>query len=256
MSTTTDQAVLTSQGLGATHVGRRSNNEDAFVTDPILGFYAVADGMGGHEGGEVASWLAIESLHGFCMRAGARSASEVSQVTSPGSTVGQDMMALAFRQAHRSIQRQRTGRLSHMGSTAALVWVHGSRATIAHIGDSRVYMSRGGVLQQMTRDHSLDAELQEAGMVAKGITVVPGLITRALGIEGDGAAEVTEVELQAGDRFVICSDGLTDVVDDNMIQQILDHSPFGIRADALVNEAYRAGSRDNITVVSIEIKGS
>ncbi len=240
---------MKSRGFGQTHIGGRENNEDALLVAEKLGLYVVADGMGGYEGGEIASQMTVEGLHRFYDIVGPDG--EVG-MTTPGSgdrTVAEDMMRLAIRQASHDIEKMRHGRLESMGSTVAAVLLRQDKALIAHVGDSRVYRMRRGVLERMTRDHSLYAELEEAGVVSVGSLASRNVITRAVGVPGYAVPDVRIVDTRPGDTFLMCSDGLTDDVPDGDIAEVLAAFEPKLAAEQLVQRAWLAGASDNITCV-------
>ena len=234
-----------------THVGRRQNNEDSLFTDCPLGLFAVADGMGGYEGGEIASQLAIQTLVEFVTR-NARD----DDVTWPyaldlQATLAENMATVAARIAHEQIAHRRTGRLKQMGSTLAMMLVDEHQAVLAHIGDSRIYRLRDGILAQMTEDHSLYEELRRAGgeLPSRDRFQYSNVITRALGVSG--SADVQTVDLEVGDVYLLCTDGLTEAIDEDTIADTLAHTPRAEVCGQLIDMAYDAGSRDNITAVVV-----
>jgi serine/threonine protein phosphatase PrpC len=238
-----------------THVGRRANNEDNFCVEPQLGLFAVADGLGGYEGGEVASRVTVEALTRFYRRE-----AEDADCTWPfgldrSLSLGENRLQVAVRLAHAEVAAQKTGLLAHMGSTVAALTIAGHEAIIGHVGDSRVYRSRGGVLEQLTRDHSLWAELQ-----ASGASLPPreecgygNVITRALGMESGAHADLRRELVRADDVFLLCTDGLTERLGEAVIAERLQLPPREACA-VLVDEAYQKGSRDNITAVVVAVR--
>lgn len=239
---------------GTSHIGRRQSNQDAFVTDARLGLFAVADGMGGYAGGEVASSLAIDALSSFIKRNQADD-----NVTWPYGldselSLDENMIAVATRLANDRIALRRIDELAQMGSTISILLVRDQRVIVGHIGDSRVYRLRDGVLEQLTSDHTLYAQL-----VAEGHDMPPpeeypysNVITRALGASGD--ADVLTVEVRTGDRFLLCTDGLTGPLgDDELAAIIAAHDPAEA-SRRLVERAYEAGGSDNITAVVVELE--
>ncbi len=235
----------------ATHIGRRKNNEDAYARVPDLGLYGVADGMGGYEGGEVASGLAVKALTDFLARVrrdpdGTWPCREDKQ-----RSLMENLVRAAALEAHRAIAEQRAGLLSQMGATLAMVVCDGTRLAVAHVGDSRVYRLRGGVLTQLTRDHSVWEELKAAGRAPpeRANFQFKNQITRALGIEGSHRADSSVHELLAGDTFLMCSDGLYDPVGDEAIATALAATSPEEACETLVVGAYDAGGSDNITGV-------
>ena len=238
-----------------THVGRRKNNEDSLFDDSPLGLFAVADGMGGYEGGEIASQLAIQTLVEFVRQNAADDDVTWPYALDQSATLEENMAAVAARLAHEQIARRRTGRLAQMGSTLAMMLVRGQWAVLAHIGDSRIYRLRGQELSQLTVDHSMYEELRRSGTDLPPRSEFPysNIITRALGISG--SAEVQTVTLQAGDVYLLCTDGLTEVVEEATIAAVLANADSADPCGQLVDMAYDAGSRDNITAVVVRCQG-
>ncbi len=237
-----------------THIGRRDNNEDALACEPELGLFAVADGMGGYEGGEVASRLAVSALTDFIGRNAADDDVTWPYAIDPALTFDENMARIAARIADDQIAARRVGDLRQMGATLAMMLTRGEQAVIAHVGDSRIYRLRGGRLEQLTRDHSAYEELLAAGADLPPRDEFPhsNMITRALGIGGQ--AEVTTLSLRPGDRYLLCTDGLTDAVPDEVIaQRLVAGGANDATCRALVDEAYRRGGRDNITAVLVNV---
>jgi serine/threonine protein phosphatase PrpC len=231
--------------FGGTDIGRRSQNQDLFTVDHFAGVYAVADGVGGHDGGEVASRLAVQTLTRFFGRAGDASQDDGS--------IREARMDLAFRMAHKAVARARRGDLAEMGTTLAALRVESDRlAVIAHVGDSRIYRLRGGRLEMLTRDHSLREELRAAGVPEAHWAPSAHVLTRALGV-GDPGHEVQSVTLEPGDRYLICSDGLTGSVSHRRLWSILSSAPDELVVPALISEAWSNDARDNITAVVVAI---
>lgn len=233
--------------FGVTDAGKvRENNEDSLLVgegrDQTL--LAVADGIGGFEAGEVASSIAVEVL----------------KELEPGEPFGN-----AVREANRRIlaAARGDGRLSGMGTTVVAARFSGSReepeAEVAHVGDSRAYILRNGELTQMTEDHSLVAELVRSGDLTRDQAAEhpqKNLITRALGATEEVEADTTSLPVEAGDRLLLCSDGLTDMIRDGRIESILSESPEDPEPSArrLVSAALEAGGNDNITVVVADVR--
>ena len=222
---------------------RRRRNEDAFVCEPPL--FAVADGMGGAQAGEVASRLAADSVR----------EAKLGDLPSPEQTVE------LIREANRRVYAYSSENASTrgMGTTMTVALVEGSVVTIGHVGDSRAYLLREDQLTQLTQDHSLVAELVRSGRLSpKEAESHPrrSVITRALGTESDVEVDVFSIRAENGDLFLLCSDGLTSMVSDEEIAQLL----VAARADLddagkkLVAAANQAGGEDNITVVLFELE--
>lgn len=237
--------VPTLQMSGRTDVGcAREHNEDQIAWDASAGVALLADGMGGHNAGEVASALAISVLHPLLRDL-------------PADPLEQEVgMQNAVADANTEILHKAASDVvfNGMGTTLALVLFRDNGVMVGHVGDSRVYRLRDGRLQQLTADHSLLQELVAGGFMTAEeakLAVNKNVITRALGIEPTVDVEVHHHEIQAGDLYLLCSDGLNDMVTDNTIAQLLlDYKDnLDVAADALVAEANRCGGNDNISVI-------
>ncbi|MBI5514522.1 MAG: serine/threonine-protein phosphatase [Deltaproteobacteria bacterium] len=243
------------QSAARTHVGRRANNEDAFVHAPRLGLFAVADGMGGYEGGEVASRITVETLEGFVRRA--LTDHEATWPFGYDRALGltENLLDVAVRLADAEVFQRRTGRLASMGSTVAALVLDGAQAIMAHVGDSRIYRLRGGVLEALTRDHSLYFDLQRSGYDLPPLEDFPhkNVITRAVGLRPGQRPPLRTEALLPGDTFLLCTDGLMDGVPDPELQRLLALPTASDAAEAMVEEAFAQGSRDNITVVVVKV---
>jgi protein phosphatase len=228
----------------ATDAGRRRRrNEDSYVCHPPL--FAVADGMGGAQAGELASRIAATVL-----RDGA--AADASE---------EGVVALV-QEANRRVYERSTSdeSVSGMGTTVTVALVEGERVHIGHVGDSRAYRVRDGRLEQLTDDHSLVAELMRSGRLSpEEADAHPqrSVITRALGTDPDVDVDSFSLDSRAGDVYLVCSDGLTSMVDDDAILGAVQRHRGDLdrAAKALVDAANRAGGEDNITVVLFEIAG-
>lgn len=225
---------------GASDTGRkRRRNEDAYVIAPPL--FAVADGMGGAQAGEVASKLAAAAL----------------EDTDPGALSGSDRVISLIQEANRRVYERSNAdpSASGMGTTMTVALVEGDAVTFGHVGDSRAYLLRDGTMEQLTEDHSLVNELLKSGKLSpEEAETHPqrSVITRAVGTDPDVDVESFTIEAHEGDVFLICSDGLTDMVADEEIFAVLDrhHDDLDRATKALVSAANRGGGVDNITVVA------
>jgi PPM family protein phosphatase len=233
--------------FGATHAGKvRANNEDALLVgegrDETL--FVVADGIGGFEAGEVASRIAVDVL----------------KELAPGAS-----FEAAISEANRRILAAGRGdeRLSGMGTTVVAVRFGGTRdepvAQVAHVGDSRAYLLRGGSLRPVTEDHSLVAELVRSGDLTRDQAAEhpqKNLITRALGADEEVEVDTSVLPVEAGDRFLLCSDGLSDMIPETRVGEILAEAPGDPEkpARSLVSAALDAGGADNVTVIVVDVK--
>lgn len=234
----------------------RSANEDAVRFDAGLALAILADGMGGYAAGEVASRMAVDEI--FDELASALPHLHAEPVSAERTGLHEDMRFAASR-ANTSIiaAARREPEYEGMGSTLVVaVLMHGVM-TVAHLGDSRAYRFRAGSLEQLTRDHCwVDEQIAIGALSVDAIldTRYRNIVTRALGIEDEIELEVHDHEAQLGDIFLLCSDGLTDMLDDAKIAEHLAVSrPLGETASALVDAANEAGGRDNVSALLVQV---
>jgi protein phosphatase len=245
------------EAFGRTDVGRRRKiNEDSFLVSPDSSLYAVCDGMGGHNAGEVASRMAVETISAFV----ARSAVE-KEITWPwglDATLSFDAnrVKTAIRLANARVFQAADNReeLTGMGTTVVAALLTGDTVTIGSAGDSRCYLVRGGVLKQLTRDDSwVSAALGEGILNTDDVEHHPlrNVITKAVGARDTIDLDVVEHELQEGDLLLLCSDGLHGMIGDQEIARLLVPPPASLEeaSGRLVDAANEAGGRDNVTVV-------
>ena len=244
---------------GQTDPGKkRPNNEDAFLADDCLGLYAVADGIGGHEGGEVASRISLETLSEVLHNAFARDrtapASRISPATDQYVSVLRDAVTLANTAVLQAAAKNPA--LSGMGTTVTVVLLRSRTAVLAHVGDSRAYLFRDGTLKQLTQDHSFVAEQVRAGLISPEqawISPYRHVITRSVGIHPDVHADLGTFEVKQNDTLLLCTDGLTEMVRDDDIARILGGETPPAAAETLIRRANDNGGVDNITVVVVRI---
>lgn len=246
----------------ATDPGRvRSHNEDSIGTDPGIGLAVLADGMGGYNAGEVASGIAVAVVSTEVKRA-LNGAGPLRASAPADRSVAEWVLRENAAKANTSIfeaarsQPQYAG----MGTTLVVALFFDNSLCVAHIGDSRLYRLRGDSFEQVTRDHSLLQEQIDSGMITKEAAKLSqnkNLVTRALGIDAEVDTEVHVYETQPGDIYLLCSDGLSDMVDDEDIHLTLSslQANLQLAADQLVQQANDNGGRDNISVVLIKVKG-
>ncbi|MET0383796.1 MAG: protein phosphatase 2C domain-containing protein [Burkholderiaceae bacterium] len=234
----------------------RSTNEDAVRFDANLGLAILADGMGGYAAGEVASRMAVDEI--FDELASALPHLHAEPVSPDRSGLHEDMRFAAAR-ANSSIlgAARREPDYEGMGSTLVIGALMHDRMTIAHLGDSRAYRFRAGALEQITRDHCwVDEQIAIGALSVDAIldTRYRNIVTRALGIEEDIDLEVHDHDAQVGDIFLMCSDGLTDMLDDAAIaSHFVAGRPLAEIASALVDAANDAGGRDNVSTLLVQV---
>jgi PPM family protein phosphatase len=248
------------KACGLSDVGRaRTHNEDCFGIDPEHHMFVVADGMGGHSHGEVASRIAVKAIQEF-----------VEQTADHDTTWPfvydarlqrhSNRLKTAIRMAHDKVLRaiRHDGSLIGMGTTVVGFLLKGRIAAIAHVGDSRAYRLRNGHLELLTQDHTWVNEQVVAGYLsAEQARAHPlkNVVTRALGGESEVLVDVREVEVQPGDVYILCSDGLTTMLDDEEIKRrITGETPLEDACRALVQDANVKGGLDNITVVLVMVE--
>lgn len=232
---------------GKTDVGqKRSNNEDALIIRPDLGFLAVADGMGGAASGEVASSLFVDTV------------SEQMSATNQGG-IGAELIQRTFLVANDRIFKRAKENSLHegMGCTAELLVLHDQGYVLGHVGDSRTYLIRAGKLRQITKDHSLVQDQLDRGLITQAEArthSMKNVIVRAVGVAQTLAVDIIKGKIQEGDVFLLCSDGLTDMVEDDAICRLLT-LPLTLeeRAAKLVQAGNAAGGHDNITVALCQV---
>jgi protein phosphatase len=236
----------------------RSHNEDSVAVADEVGLFVLADGMGGYNAGEVASGMAttllrteltkdLQQWRTELLKAGTGRLHKLLQAR-----VGQTNQAIYLASQH---QPQYEG----MGTTLVLAVLQPGRLTAAHLGDSRCYRLRGDQFTQITKDHSLLQEQLEAGVISEEMAKISrnkSLVTRALGVDPDIQLELHDHEVEPGDIYLMCSDGLSDMVEDKEIQLALTSlsNNLDLAADTLIQMANDAGGRDNVSVVLIKIE--
>lgn len=224
---------------GASKIGLvRKNNEDRFYINER--FFIVADGMGGHEGGEIASTIAIDDISSYLLEA-------------PEITI--DTLHQAILKANTEILEkvEKVATLEGMGTTAVVAYIDTNMLLWANVGDSRLYMQRKNKLIQISKDHSFVQTLVDSGEISKEEKLLhpqKNYLTRAVGVEEALKIDAGEVEVRKGDRIILCSDGLSAYVSDATIADILNAQPDNTLAvEALIASVYEVGAKDNVTVI-------
>ncbi len=238
----------------------RQHNEDSVYVDSAAGLAVLADGMGGYNAGEVASGIAVNVLSNGLVPE-LNSGRELSKVDIQS---GLTHAALLLRQqiaaANKGIYEAAQARpeCAGMGTTIVATVFFGNRVSIAHIGDSRCYRLRGDKFEQLTHDHSLLQEQIDSGQITQEqakYSLNKNLVTRALGIEAIVPAEITEYRVEANDIYLLCSDGLTDMVEPEVVHDIVERhrADLAEAAAELIDLANKNGGRDNISVIMVQV---
>ena len=237
----------------------RPNNEDALLVDNDLCLFAVSDGMGGHAAGEVASRTALATLHRV-VREGA-DASSTAWSGQEGAARAAALLESAVQRACAEVWDLASARteLRGMGATVTAVWVLGSRAILAHVGDSRLYLVRDGKAHQLTSDHTVANDLAAAGVIGKeDIAVHPyrNALSRSVGTQPAVKPDTLTFDVLPRDRMLLCSDGLSRYLEDPAgIAQMMARPSLEDIPESLVDHANGAGGRDNVTCVVVEVSG-
>lgn len=230
--------------VGRTHVGCvRTLNEDALLNRPEIGLWAVADGMGGHAHGDIASKVVVDGLAGVHEFASA------------------DSFQNAARNRLNAANDNLVGRAAQaggvMGATVVNLMVHQDRFSCLWAGDSRAYLYRSGVLRRLTRDHTVVQDMVDAGVLSSREAKShpkAHVITRAVGAHRALELDVISGSLQAGDRFLLCSDGLTAVLSEQTIADGMLRAPLESAAERMLQQAISAGAPDNVTLVLVSVE--
>lgn len=238
----------------------RSHNEDAITTAPEVGLVVLADGMGGYNAGEVASGIAVTLIaQGVKEALDATPAHQ--QDAMSGKAAAHRILRSEIEKANLAIYQtaQSQPQCAGMGTTLVVALFYDNRLTIAHVGDSRMYRLRGEQLQQLTRDHSLLQEQIDCGLITPEeakYSQNKNLVTRAVGIDPQLEPELNDHAVQVGDIYLLCSDGLNDMVEDEDIALVLStlRANPALAAQQLVQMANDNGGRDNVSVILIQVK--
>jgi serine/threonine protein phosphatase PrpC len=241
-------------------VGRvRKNNEDAFLAEPDAGVFAVADGMGGHASGEVASRIAVETLQAFFRDGGKEQDATLrlgpeEAIPSPTQRLVQSIR-LANQRIYQDSQDKNECR--GMGTTVVAIYLS-SPTIVVNVGDSRLYRIRGPAIDQVTEDHSLVWEEYRKGSLAKeGLSSSPhkNIVTRALGIHPSVDVDTQELNIKPGDILLLCTDGLSDLLQDEELRKVVTENSGDLEraSQRLIQWGNQRGGKDNMTVLLIEI---
>jgi protein phosphatase len=246
---------------GATDVGMvRTNNEDCFRIVPALNLFVLADGMGGEAHGEVASALAVETVVKHCLEGTEHPDAPLLDTARPGLTPKSCRLASAVHLANQKVFQSAEVHPEQrgMGATLTAAWIDDLNLSVGHVGDSRTYLLRTGVLQQLTSDHSLVAEQVRRGILTAAeaeSSSMQNVLLRALGTQSEVEVDIEQVALFPNDVLLLCSDGLTRMVIEAEIAGTLQAEPDPQKAaEKLINLANEGGGVDNITAIVVSLK--
>ena len=236
---------------GQTDVGlKREINQDSILVDKQLGLFIVADGMGGHKGGEVASAMAVQTVQEIVRH----------QMAANPKVNPRELLSQAYKEASSRIHHKSTHdspQLVGMGTTMVAGLMAGSTLYIGNVGDSRAYLIRDGRVWLLTEDHSLVFEQMKAGVLDNedlDEAVGKNVITRSVGFEKDVQVDVIERDVQVGDMYMFCSDGLSGMVPYSKIVEVITSKPLDRVVGSLIKEAKLAGGDDNVSVLLLRAK--
>ncbi len=244
---------------GLTDVGKKRNhNEDSFLIDEEIQLYVVADGMGGHAGGGTASRLAVETIDRELREARERNSRPFETDLPLQDSPLPEILRVAVEKACATIFKaaQEDPRLNGMGTTVVTLLVHRNHALFAHVGDSRAYLVRGDLVQQISEDHSLVNEQIKAGMITADEAKhsrYKNIITRSVGFEAAVDVDVMGLQAEPGDFFILCSDGLANfIAEEKEIREVLKSVPLAEAPKKFIDLANDRGGDDNITVICVQ----
>ena len=240
---------------GSSDVGmKRDHNEDSYLMAPDLRLYIVADGMGGHAGGELASGLAVSTIETHVRRHRAMVDTATSHPEPIGHSPVGSLLSDAVRGACNAVhsKAEQQPELRGMGTTTTALLFHDQHAFVGHVGDSRAYLVRDGQILQLSEDHSLVNEQVKAGLITEAqarVSRFKNIITRSIGIDVDVEVDIVAVEVKAGDAFLLCSDGLSNLVSDAEICDVVHDNFLHLIPGLLIELGNSRGGDDNNTVI-------
>lgn len=248
MSASVEMAAATHRGV------LRACNEDCVAAHPSARFAVLADGMGGHNAGEVASRMAVDLISDG-IAAATRGAHRRLDARGAEALIG-EQIAHANSQIYETSRHR--GEYAGMGTTVVVALWHDGHVSVGHVGDSRFYRLRSGVLEQLTRDHSLAQQRVDEGSLSREdarTAPIRNILTRAVGSDSQVSADLSSYDARAGDVFLLCSDGLTEMLTDERIAEILAIGARGLEATAaeLIQRANERGGVDNISVILVSV---
>jgi serine/threonine protein phosphatase PrpC len=237
----------------------RENNEDNLLIDVENGLFVVADGMGGHASGEVASAVAVETVQDVLLNAHDPDETRLDRPSVDEDDAIRERLRYAMNQASVRIRRIALDNPVHsgMGTTLTVLLLEDETAHFGHVGDSRLYLFRNDRIKRLTRDHTVVQQEIDAGRLTPELArIVPhkNILTQSVGYHGPVEPDTSTRPVMPGDVFVLCSDGLTDPLDDEALASICRGTPFEELAEELVQQALKNGTEDNVTVVVIRVE--
>jgi protein phosphatase len=236
----------------------RENNEDSFLVDNDAGLFVVADGMGGHASGEVASAIAVETVADVLLAEVDPDETRLEISTETDEDRIHERLRYTMNQASLRIRRAAMDDPAHtgMGTTLVALLIEDEHAHLGHVGDSRAYLLRDGRIKRLTRDHTVVQQEIDAGRLTPELArIVPhkNILTQSVGYHGPVEPDTITCRVQPGDVFLLCSDGLTDPLDDQQLQELMAGVPVDDLAELLVQKAIEHGTEDNVTVVLVGV---
>lgn len=243
---------------GVSDVGmRRGRNEDSYLINKELNLFIVADGMGGHAGGDFASQLAVETIEQIMSRIANDSETSILKRNKMRPDDFASHLRYSIQTASNKIyaEAKKNTRFKGMGTTSVVLTIRGSRVYIANVGDSRGYLVRGNEIIQLTQDHSLVGEQLRAGVISEGAArghKLKNIITRSVGFQEEVDIDILAKIPREGDIYMLCSDGLTNMIDNNEIFEVVKDNSIKEACHVLIDMANARGGEDNITVILSE----
>lgn len=238
----------------------RAHNEDSVAVDAACGLMVLADGMGGYNAGEVASGIAVSVMMAEIAQS-LKGASPVAREAASGEELAVALLTRSLQKANASIYQAALSDAQYagMGTTVVSALFYDNRVVVAHVGDSRLYRLRGEILDVITRDHSLLQEQIDCGMITPEQarhSQNKNLVTRAVGIDAELNPEIHLYDVMVDDVYLLCSDGLNDMVEDDDIQSILYamQGNLALAAEQLIQTANDSGGKDNVSVILVKVK--
>lgn len=237
----------------------RENNEDSFLVEPTAGLFAVADGMGGHAAGEVASRIAVDTIKEIILESDDPDETRVARPILDGEELLRERLRYAMNQASIRIREKahQVPQYKGMGTTLTVLLIEDDVAHFSHVGDSRLYLFRDGVLRRLTRDHTVVQNEIDAGRLTPELARrVPhrNILTQSVGINSTVDPDTSTRPVDPGDMFILCSDGLTDPLSDADLEVLCAQHPPDALAEVLVQQAIENDTVDNVTAIVVLVK--